>query len=117
MYKSLYLWSRYKDHKSALSIKNSKMGCDTRPSCQTVLAFISLGTFLCYLLLIIGTLDGADGQSGGQFQGDRTFQRVQSSEFDLDERDDKLYRRPPTYLIIASKIVRPSTVYKVLLLT
>ena len=78
---------------------------------------MSIGAFLCYLLLIIGTLDGADGQSGGQFQGDRTFQRVQSSEFDLDERDDKLYRRPPTYLIIASKIVRPSTVYKVFLLT
>ena len=35
------------------------------------------------------------------------------SNVDYDERDDKLYRRPPTYLIIASKIVRPSTVYKV----
>ena len=62
-----------------------------------------------------GFFEGVNGQFGqrsGIRQGDATFQRV-ASTVDIDERDDKLYRRPPTYLIIASKIVRPSTVYKV----
>ena len=81
---------------------------------QNLLAFLSLGLFLCFLLLSGGALDGASGQGqrSGIRQGDRTFQRV-ADTVDIDERDDKLYRRPPTYLIIASKIVRPSTVYKV----
>ena len=30
-----------------------------------------------------------------------------------DEREERVYRRPPTYLIIASRIVRPSTIYQV----
>ena len=30
-----------------------------------------------------------------------------------DEREERVYRRPPTYLIIASRIVRPSIIYQV----
>lgn len=36
-----------------------------------------------------------------------------SQVYDEDAREEKVYRRPPTYLIIASKIVRPSTIYQV----
>ena len=36
-----------------------------------------------------------------------------TNQLEPDKRDDRLYRRPPTYLILASKIVRPSTIYKV----
>ena len=32
---------------------------------------------------------------------------------DIDEREERVYRRPPTYLIIASKIVRPASIYQV----
>ncbi len=39
--------------------------------------------------------------------------QVTSTDEDWDVRDNRLYRRPPTYLIIASKIVRPSTIYQV----
>ena len=69
---------------------------------------------MIFLLLSGGMFNGAygQGQRSGIHQGDRSFQRV-ASTVDIDERDSKLYRRPPTYLIIASKIVRPSTVYKV----
>ena len=82
---------------------------------QHVVACTTLLLFVTFLLLSGGFFDGVHGQFGqrsGVRQGDATFQRV-SSNVDIDERDDKLYRRPPTYLIIASKIVRPSTVYKV----
>ena len=76
---------------------------------QHVIASISL---LLFIIFLLGGFDGVYGQRSGVRQGTATFQRV-ASTVDLDERDDKLYRRPPTYLIIASKIVRPSTVYKV----
>ena len=47
-----------------------------------------------------------------QILGDITEQRI-SQVYDEDVREENLYRRPPTYLIIASKIVRPSTIYQV----
>ena len=79
---------------------------------QHVVASLSLLMFVLFLLMSGGFFDGVIGQRSGIRQGTATFQRV-ASTVDIDERDDKLYRRPPTYLIIASKIVRPSTVYKV----
>ena len=81
---------------------------------QHVVSALSLLVFVLFLLMSGGFFDGVLGQRSGVRQGTATFQRV-ASTVDLDERDDKLYRRPPTYLIIASKIVRPSTVYKVYL--
>ena len=81
---------------------------------QHVIASLSLLFFVLFLLMSGGFFDGVLGQRSGIRQGTATFQRV-ASTVDIDERDDKLYRRPPTYLIIASKIVRPSTVYKVCL--
>ena len=47
-----------------------------------------------------------------QILGDIREQKI-SQVYDEDTREDKVYRRPPTYLIIASKIVRPSTIYQV----
>lgn len=44
--------------------------------------------------------------------GDIREQKI-SQVYDEDAREDKVYRRPPTYLIIASQIVRPSTIYQV----
>ena len=32
---------------------------------------------------------------------------------DYDQRNEREYRRPPTYLILASRVVRPSTIYQV----
>ena len=46
-----------------------------------------------------------------QILGDITEQRI-SQVYDEDVREENLYRRPPTYLIIASKIVRPSNLIK-----
>ena len=97
-----------------LSSKMFAMKYDSGSIRRNLLAFISLGIFFCFLLLSGGFFDGVNGQGqrSGVRQGDRTFQRV-ADTVDIDERDSKLFRRPPTYLIIASKIVRPSTVYKV----
>ena len=75
---------------------------------QNLVTFLPLGLFLTVLLLSVGSFDRAYGQ----WEGDLSYQKV-GSQKDIDARDSKLYRRPPTYLIIASKIVRPSTVYKV----
>jgi hypothetical protein len=44
--------------------------------------------------------------------GDIREQKI-SQVYDEDAREEKVYRRPPTFLVIASKIVRPSTVYQV----
>ncbi len=46
-----------------------------------------------------------------QILGDIREQKI-SQVYDEDTREEKVYRRPPTYLIIASKIVRPSTIYQ-----
>ena len=84
------------------------MGHGNRSLWQNLLTFLPLGLFLTVMLLSVGSFDGVYGQ----WEGDLSYQKV-ASQKDIDERDSKLYRRPPTYLIIASKIVRPSTVYKV----
>ena len=67
---------------------------------------------LVVLLLIVLPLASV-GQR--QILGDITEQRI-SQVYDEDVREENLYRRPPTYLIIASKIVRPSTIYQVRIL-
>ena len=59
---------------------------------------------LCLLPLV------SEGQR--QILGDINEQRI-SQVYDDDVREENKYRRPPTYLIIASKIVRPSTIYQV----
>ena len=48
-----------------------------------------------------------------KLSGDIREQKI-SQVYDEDAREEKIYRRPPTYLIIASKIVRPSTRYQVI---
>jgi hypothetical protein len=52
--------------------------------------------------------------AGGQKRilGDIREQKI-SQVYDEDTREEKVYRRPPTYLIIASRIVRPSSIYQV----
>ena len=32
---------------------------------------------------------------------------------DFDAREERVFRRPATYLILASKVVRPSSIYQV----
>ena len=51
-------------------------------------------------------------QNQKRILGDIDQQRI-SQVYDEDEREENIYRRPPTYVIIASRIVRPSTVYQV----
>lgn len=60
------------------------------------------------LLLLLPLV--SEGQR--QILGDINEQRI-SQVYDDDVREENIYRRPPTYLIIASKIVRPSTIYQV----
>ena len=43
--------------------------------------------------------------------GDNSEQAI-SQLADIDVREERVYRRPATYLIIASKIVRPSSIYQ-----
>ena len=66
--------------------------------------------------LWLTTLAFLASQVGSQNQrtilGDIREQYI-SQVYDEDVREEKVYRRPPTYLIIASKIVRPSTIYQV----
>lgn len=45
--------------------------------------------------------------------GDNQEQRI-SQQADIDERPERVYRRPPTYLILASRIVRPASIYQVI---
>lgn len=52
------------------------------------------------------------GQVQKKILGDIREQKI-SQVYDEDAREEKVYRRPPTFLVIASKIVRPSTVYQV----
>jgi len=44
--------------------------------------------------------------------GDIKEQRI-SLTAGVDEREERVFRRPPTYLIIASRVVRPNTIYQV----
>ena len=76
---------------------------------STLLTFTMSSKMLVVLLLIVLPLASV-GQR--QILGDITEQRI-SQVYDEDVREENLYRRPPTYLIIASKIVRPSTIYQV----
>ena len=92
----------------SLSTMPFSMGHGHRSLWQNLVTFLPLGIFFTIILLSVGSFDGVYGQ----WQGDLSYQKV-GSQKDIDARDSKLYRRPPTYLIIASKIVRPSTVYKV----
>ena len=68
------------------------------------------GLNLAALLLALLPLVSVVGQK--KILGDISEQRI-SQIYDEDAREEKVYRRPPTYLIIASRIVRPSTVYQV----
>lgn len=45
--------------------------------------------------------------------GDTSEQRI-SQQADIDERPERVYRRPPTYLILASRIVRPASIYQII---
>jgi hypothetical protein len=58
-------------------------------------------------LLLLGLVEGQR-----KIIGDIREQKI-SQVAGIDEREERVYRRPPTYLIIASKIVRPSTTYQV----
>ena len=62
--------------------------------------------YACLLFL----LSLVDGQR--KIIGDIREQKI-SQVAGIDEREERVYRRPPTYLIMASKIVRPSTTYQV----
>ena len=62
--------------------------------------------FLAFLVAKVGS------QNQRTILGDIREQYI-SQVYDEDVREEKVYRRPPTYLIIASKIVRPSTIYQV----
>lgn len=66
-----------------------------------------LGLLSCLLFLLPLATDGQK-----KLLGDIREQKI-SQVYDEDTREENFYRRPPTYLIIASKIVRPSTIYQV----
>jgi len=54
-------------------------------------------------------------KSQRRVQGDIKESKISQISGDFyDEREDRVYRRPPTYLILASKIVRPSSMYQVI---
>jgi hypothetical protein len=62
----------------------------------------------CLLLLLSCWV----GKGQRKIIGDIREQKI-SQVAGIDEREERVYRRPPTYLILASKIVRPSTTYQV----
>jgi hypothetical protein len=65
---------------------------------------------LCRLYACLLLLSLVEGQR--KIIGDIREQKI-SQVAGIDEREERVYRRPPTYLILASKIVRPSTTYQV----
>lgn len=69
-----------------------------------------IGLFLALLAHLTAVVPGQR-----QVLGDINEQRI-SQIYDEDVREDKVYRRPPTYLIIASRIVRPSTIFQVVVM-
>ena len=77
----------------------------------TTAATASTLASLAFLVLLL-SVPQVPGQLSRRIIGDIAEQKI-SDVSDPDEREDKVYRRPPTYLILASKIVRPSTVYQV----
>ena len=66
-----------------------------------------IGGLLVVLFYLIGVVPGQR-----QILGDNDQTRI-SQVYDEDVREDQVYRRRPTYKIIASRIVRPSTIYQV----
>ena len=56
---------------------------------------------------------GSQGQLGRRVVSDIKESKISQVADDWDVRQERVYRRPPTYLILASKIVRPSTIYQV----
>ena len=56
---------------------------------------------------------GSQGQLGRRVVSDIKESKISQVADDWDVRQERVYRRPPTYLILASKIVRPSTIYRV----
>ena len=80
--------------------------------CKTGVA--AAGVLLLYALVLLGLVRPVPGQGGfsRRIVGDIKDSKI-SDVADPDEREYNVYRRPATYLIIASKIVRPSTVYQV----
>ena len=66
-----------------------------------------IGGLLVVLFYLIGVVSGQR-----QILGDNDQTRI-SQVYDEDVREDQVYRRRPTYKIIASQIVRPSTIYQV----
>ena len=56
---------------------------------------------------------GSQGQLGRRVVSDIKESKISQVADDWDVREERVYRRPPTYLILASKIVRPSTIYQV----
>ena len=75
------------------------------------LAAAGAGVLLFHLILLV-SVDQGTGQFSRVILGDIKESKI-SDVADPDEREYNVYRRPATYLIIASKIVRPSTVYQV----
>ena len=76
---------------------------------RTILSiFYEFREFLVLILVCI--LDSVIPQR--RVIGDIREQKI-SQVAGIDEREERVYRRPPTYLILASKIVRPSTIYQV----
>ena len=61
-------------------------------------------------LLLLSVLGLVEAQR--RVIGDIPEQKI-SQMADIDDREENVYRRPPTYLILASRIVRPSTIYRV----
>ena len=70
--------------------------------------------FLLFLAVVLWTGEvGSQGQLGRRVVSDIKESKISQVADDWDVRQERVYRRPPTYLILASKIVRPSTIYRV----
>lgn len=67
---------------------------------------------IVYILLLIASILPYCAPQARKIIGDISEQKV-SVVADIDERNEQIYRRPATYLILASKIVRPDSIYQV----
>ena len=68
---------------------------------------------LVLLFFFINVVPNCVAQYNRKIQGDLKESRISQVSGIEDVRDDQEYRRPPTYKIIFSHIVRPSTIYQV----
>jgi len=66
------------------------------------------------LLILLLELLFLGGKAQRRVQGDIKESKISQISSGYDEREERIYRRPPTYLILASKIVRPSSMYQVI---